>query len=105
VGGVQLLICCILNFNLYANINDIIGCDEPFILAGHVWSTVFSQQPVCVILCSSDPWCPRFFLQRFENIFGGKIDRHIVFEERLCLAGHMCRASKVCWMACYFLQC
>ncbi|CAM6033184.1 unnamed protein product [Sphagnum compactum] len=33
-------------------------------------------------------------LKRFENIFGGKIDRHIVFEERLCLAGHMCRASK-----------
>lgn len=37
------------------------------------------------------------FLQRFENIYGGKIDRHVVFEERLCLTGHMCRASKVCW--------
>ncbi|CAM6035323.1 unnamed protein product [Sphagnum compactum] len=33
-------------------------------------------------------------LKRFENIYGGKIDRHVVFEERLCLTGHMCRASK-----------
>ncbi len=40
---------------------------------------------------------PQPFLQRFENIYGGKIDRHVVFEERLCLTGHMCRASKVCW--------
>jgi len=35
-------------------------------------------------------------LQRFENIYGGKIDRHVHFEERLCLAGYMCRAGKVC---------
>ncbi|CAM6058590.1 unnamed protein product [Sphagnum tenellum] len=33
-------------------------------------------------------------LKRFENIYGGKIDRHVAFEERLCLTGHMCRASK-----------
>ncbi|KAL3685759.1 hypothetical protein R1sor_003781 [Riccia sorocarpa] len=33
-------------------------------------------------------------LKRFENIYGGKIDRHIAFEERLSLAGFMCRNSK-----------
>lgn len=38
-----------------------------------------------------------FCLQRFENIYGGKIDRHVHFEERLCLAGYMCRAGKVCF--------
>jgi len=37
-----------------------------------------------------------FCMQRFENIYGGKIDRHVHFEERLCLAGYMCRAGKVC---------
>jgi len=33
-------------------------------------------------------------MKRFENIYGGKIDRHVHFEERLCLAGYMCRAGK-----------
>ncbi|KAG6549829.1 hypothetical protein Mapa_008810 [Marchantia paleacea] len=33
-------------------------------------------------------------LKRFENIYGGKIDRHVAFDERLGLAGHMCRNSK-----------
>ncbi|KAL2653760.1 hypothetical protein R1flu_021888 [Riccia fluitans] len=33
-------------------------------------------------------------LKRFENIYGGKIDRHIAFDERLALTGFMCRNSK-----------
>lgn len=33
-------------------------------------------------------------MKRFEDIYGGKIDRHVHFEERLCLAGYMCRAGK-----------
>lgn len=41
-------------------------------------------------------------MQRFENIFGGKIDRHVHFEERLSLAGNMCRAGKVCALVCCF---
>eukprot|EP01018_Ginkgo_biloba_P030885 Gb_28125 [translate_table: standard] len=33
-------------------------------------------------------------LKRFEDVYGGKIDRSIVFEERLALAGHMCRVNQ-----------
>lgn len=33
-------------------------------------------------------------LKRFEDIYGGKIDRNIIFEERLALSGHMCRDSQ-----------
>lgn len=33
-------------------------------------------------------------LKRFENFFGGKIDRHISFEEDLELYSHMCRESQ-----------
>ncbi|MCL7041977.1 hypothetical protein MKW94_009138 [Papaver nudicaule] len=33
-------------------------------------------------------------LKRFENIFGGKIDRKIAFEERLLLSNYMCRESQ-----------
>ncbi|CAI5515917.1 unnamed protein product [Closterium sp. Naga37s-1] len=33
--------------------------------------------------------------KRFENVFGGKIDRHIRFEERVSLKGHMSGCSKV----------
>lgn len=33
-------------------------------------------------------------LKRFENIHGGKVDRHISFDERLELHGHMCRGSQ-----------
>lgn len=40
-------------------------------------------------------------MQRFENIFGGKIDRHVHFEERLSLAGNMCRAGKVSTLVCH----
>lgn len=33
-------------------------------------------------------------LKRFEDSYGGKIDRSIIFEERLALSGHMCRDSQ-----------
>ncbi|MCO5587100.1 hypothetical protein L7F22_041047 [Adiantum nelumboides] len=33
-------------------------------------------------------------LKRFENFYGGKIDRHISFEEDLELHSHMCRGSQ-----------
>ncbi|KAH7306501.1 hypothetical protein KP509_22G015900 [Ceratopteris richardii] len=33
-------------------------------------------------------------LKRFENFFGGKIDRHITFEEHLYLYGYMCNETK-----------
>lgn len=34
--------------------------------------------------------------QRFEGIFGGKIDKAIAFEEVLVLSSYMCKASQVC---------
>ena len=46
-----------------------------------------------------------FCLQRFENFLGGKIDRHVLFEERLCLAGYMCRAGKVCQFFSIIVSC
>eukprot|EP00250_Pteridium_aquilinum_P022204 c25323_g1_i6 orf=919-2988(+) len=33
-------------------------------------------------------------LKRFENIYGGKIDRHISFEERMEIHSHMCRENQ-----------
>ena len=33
--------------------------------------------------------------QRFEGIFGGKIDKTIAFEEVLVLSGFMCKSSQV----------
>ena len=33
--------------------------------------------------------------QRFENAFGGKIQRHVRFEERLSLAPHMSKTALV----------
>lgn len=35
--------------------------------------------------------------QRFEGIFGGKIDKAIDFEEVLVLSSYMCKASQVCF--------
>ncbi|KAJ7555176.1 hypothetical protein O6H91_05G025200 [Diphasiastrum complanatum] len=35
--------------------------------------------------------------KRFENIFGGKIDRHIGFEEQLQLSPYMSKSSKDLW--------
>lgn len=34
--------------------------------------------------------------QRFEGIFGGKINRSVTFEEVLVLSSFMCKASQVC---------
>ena len=37
-------------------------------------------------------------LQRFEGIYGGKIDKSIAFEEVLVLSSYMCKASQVCYI-------
>lgn len=42
-------------------------------------------------------WFKVFYIgQRFEGIFGGKIDKAIAFEEVLVLSSYMCKASQVC---------
>ena len=66
--------------------------DERFTASSTCLCAGFSSnlEPPCYLICLAI-----FLAQRFENIFGGKIDRHVHFEERLGLAGHMCRASKV----------
>lgn len=55
----------------------------------------FWFQMVSVSLENINVWSTKLVLQRFEGIFGGKIDKAIAFGEILVLSSFMSKASKV----------